>query len=381
MNSKFKVLFDILLVSFIIFMVYFMNQKKNTPKSEWTNSFQELPWKSLQEIKIFHRKFSIQINKSKVFIKYKGISYPSSWSKLQNYLDNLLILPEYKFFEQKEDDLAYGFQKKSIQFIFLTKKYTLKLGKNLNPDRSKFYLSFEDKLFTLPSILRQNIDWPLEYFFSKNPISPNFKKMNLSFQKLQKNPLEIIQKNRQFNLINSKLKLNIFDALQPILTSESKPILSPSFPEKNCQLFLNFDSENIYICDDFFYSKIQKLSWPITSKIQNYLKLLDSKLLSNKLIDYLPFEISQTIKVKLPNHLVITNQDKNFLYLINLLKKSSIKIEAHNDLSLNDSFLFFAKNKQFQMNGKIINNKYFKFHIQNNLYGVLALKKIQSLYQ
>ncbi|MCJ8344658.1 hypothetical protein MJH12_03890 [bacterium] len=380
--KKLKTLFDLLLIGALFLSIYFFHFKKSPPKEIWSNTFQSYPWKELQSVQISHRNFSIHIVDQKVSLKTKKDQYDITWETLQSYLDNLLILPEYTFFEQKESDLSYGFQDQQVEFHFKNEKHTLNLGKNLSADSSKFYLSLDRKAFTLASVLRQNIDWPVEYFFPKSPIPSKSKKITLYYQNLQKEALIIVQKNNQYQVINSSLALNPYQAFQAIFTMKSQVHLDPIIDESSCIAFVEYDSKKIELCDKIFYSPNDKLAWPLSSKIQTLIQQFDLKLLSNQFSDFVNFDLDSLNSVKFPNNLVINLHDKNFGYLQKLIQNNQVHFVKRSSIGLlNQTFILSNPHKSQSFQGYFIDDQSFIFHVQNDIYALIPFKKFQAIYQ
>lgn len=375
-----RLFFDLLLLIAILATLYFFFiRQKSTPNS-WENPFQTFPWKQLKKVESNHKQYSIQVVGEQLTLISKNKKFNLSWSTFQKYMDNILILPEYKYFEQKDSDAAYGLNQNSITFHFATKTHVLRLGKRLAGDSSKFYLSLDNKLFTLPSVLRQNIDWPLTSFIDTSPFNNQLQTLTLLNVSFQKSKL-IIQKNKnQYSATNSRYPLKPYNALQKLFTMKGEVDLSPSMSDESCTDFAQSSKRLIQKCGNYFYSPKEQVTWKLDKNTINHMQNFDLKLISKQLSDFIHISLDKVGSIQFPNGLILSKKDKSFLYIMKLLNQSQISFEQNSILEA-ETLTLVTPNNSFQLRGQVTNERFFKFKISEYLTGVLPFTKFQSIYQ
>ncbi|MCO4782214.1 MAG: hypothetical protein KC646_07775 [Candidatus Cloacimonetes bacterium] len=375
----FKMFFDLLLLLSIIGCLYFFLGKEPIKAKTWQNPFQTLPWADLKKVTSNHRGFAIEVHGEELNLKHNKKSYSVTWATFQKFMDNILILPEYQYFEKKDQDLAYGLNEQGVTFIFSNKSHTLLFGKSLPGDSSNFYLSLDGKLFTLPSVLRQNIDWPLESFIEKTPFYSAFDQLTYFNPSFQKKHLKIKRNKHQYLALNSPLPLKPYQALQRLFTMKEAIDLNPNVDDSRCKKFMQIDQALILMCDQYFYSPQQNITWKMSEKTIKHLQNFDLKMLSTQFTDYLDLSLDKIQKIQFPNGLNLTPKEPSFSYVLKLVKQSKLSFE-NRPLKANQSFLFSSPDKTIQLQGASIHDLY-KFKINDQVTGLLPFKKFQSIYQ
>ena len=159
----------------IIYKVY--NNYYGTPPPEWKNPFQSLAWTKFNSLEFPTQNYSITINQNKPSLKIGEKSWFIEFDKMQQYLDNWLILPKFQA-QSTDKNSNYGFKEEpDLRIHFEETDINIHLGRSVPGMEGSFYVSTSvQTLFTLPTALRTNLQWEPEHFYLRNLLKVIHKK-------------------------------------------------------------------------------------------------------------------------------------------------------------------------------------------------------------
>lgn len=320
LRSKFPWFIDC--SQFIILLILLFTVFKFQTSEEannWQNPFQNLPWDQCLKLEFTKENFEIRLDQPKPQLQLKSDAWIVEPSKLQKFLDNWLILPEFNTLS-KSTDSDYGFGLKAdLKFHFNDQNVSIFLGRSVPGMSGSFYVSTSSQtIFTLPTALRRNLLWPMEQFLPRNPIPEN--------------PTEIVLPTK---IMGSKISLHIenehwisknqkkFHQPEKVVNRLTQIKLDPTTSIGslgNLITSIQINDKSIHIHEDGFIDLNRKLAWPHSKASRQWILNLPLEFMSTNLKDHEPL-IEQTIqRLEYSNGKTIDPKNSMFSFYLKKLR-------------------------------------------------------------
>ncbi|MBW7876684.1 MAG: hypothetical protein H3C47_11925 [Candidatus Cloacimonetes bacterium] len=314
-----RILVNLILVIACLSLIWLSREElKPAPPQQNTHLIQKLPWDQFQRLISPRYDYTVTMQADGPVLNYQKKMVPIRMQKLQDYLDNWLLLPEPKLFRPTDSLEAYGFSTApDLIFEFGAQKHTFRVGHLFSGN--VFVLYGDDQVFLVPDLFKNNLLWTPSQFLHHSFYSDK----DLPY-KILRTPFFIEDKSLILNADGQTKPFKKWISAHRLLGRLSTLGASPAFMPmpQNCQPFIKTHQDNlIYGCPDGFYSQNHGLYYTGGQFTKELLINWDLYFFSDKLEDYLPYPMDEVIQIDTDTSLFLKLGDEQFFMAVNRLKQ------------------------------------------------------------
>lgn len=344
---------------------------------EWKNPFQSLPWAQFKSLDFPTQNYSIMVNKNQPSLKMGEKSWLVEFEKIQQYLDNWLILPKFEA-QSESKNSNYGFDEKPDLLIrFKDVNLKIHLGRSVPGMQGSFYVSTSTQtIFTLPTALRTNLKWEPEHFLPQKPFKGKPQKVLLPKELMAKRiELELDPKNR-WQFVGRKIYQKPKKLIDRLSQIKLKPIFEIKLLGEKLSV-IDWGKQQVNVHENGFYNPQLELGWLHSKASKKWLKELKLEWISPYLKDHevlLDQEITQLIY---PDGKILEPENSIFgLYLKKLIHFSGDIIKELPPMPF-EVFSIQCEGPEYKlMLSGLKNDRFIAFSVSEGLYLINSSKSV-----
>jgi len=374
----FQWLIDALLAIVLIIVIYKVyDNYYGTPPAEWKNPFQSLTWAEFKSVEFPKQNYSISVKNNQPLLRIGNKSWNIDFDKMQQYLDNWLILPKFQA-QATSKNSNYGFDEKPDLLIqFKDKNLNIHLGRSVPGMEGSFYVSTSAQtIFTLPTALRTNLHWEPEHFLPQKPFKDKPQKVILPKELMTKSiALKLDNKNR-WQFVGKKIYHKPNKLIERLSQIKLKPTINMKSLGKKLT-YINWDQQQINIHETGFYNPQIELGWIHTKASKKWLKELKLEWISPYLKDHEVLLNQDVTQLIYPDGKVLEPKSSVFgLYLQKLIRFSGEVIQKLPPIPFEVFYIHCSSPKHKLILSGLKNDRFIAFSISEGLYLINSSKSV-----
>ena len=374
----FQWIFDGVILGLLCLVLYqIFDDYYGEPQPKWKNPFQNLPWQEFKSIEFPSQNYSIFMQGSYPTLKIANRSWKLKLEKIQKYLDNWLILPEFQ--EQPAiEDSNYGFREKpDLRMQFNDQILNIYLGRSVPGMEGSFYVSTSTQtIFTLPNALRSNLQWKPEHFLPRQPFRGKPRVITLPKSLMGQNLQMSLNSKNIWKFTGKKLYHKPQKIIERLSQIKLKPVINLRLLGKKITT-IQWGLQAIDIYELGFYNTELDLGWLHSKASQKWLRELKLEWISPYLKDHEPMLNEKINNLQYSDGKILDSKNSVFgFYLQKLTRFTGEVVKKLPPIPFEAFSIQCSGSDQNLMLSGLKNDRFIAFSVSEDLFLINSSKSI-----